>query len=178
MNINGTMIFNGGTFFLEDSIRTLYVNSIDSSRPALFQTRPGTTLDGVPGIQAYTYSLVKAEGTSGLECSWRFRPRYGEGERGSVHEHNPTRTYDLPESDNRDSHDAVLHSGRWICVADFVFDTRYPCLHARRWVSQRRCASIRSQINRRKGHHPTWSLFLHAAHSDRATNCFRSDSVR
>ena len=78
MNINGTMIFNGGTFFLEDSIRTLYVNSIDSSRPALFQTRPGTTLDGVPGIQAYVYSLVKAEGTSGQECSWRFRPRYGD----------------------------------------------------------------------------------------------------
>ena len=78
MNINGTLIFDGGTFFLEDSIRALYVASIDSSRPALFQTLPGTTLDGVPGIQAYLYSLVKAEGASGQECSWRFRPRYGD----------------------------------------------------------------------------------------------------
>jgi subtilisin family serine protease len=78
MNINGAMVFDSGTFIIEENVRTIYVNSNESAKPAMFLTLPGATLDGIPGIQAYESSLVKSQGTSDTQCSWRFRQRAGD----------------------------------------------------------------------------------------------------
>lgn len=67
ININGVVVFDSGTFVLGDSLRAIYVNSGDSAR---LETLPGTTLEGIPNIQAWVPSLLRSHCTEDLPCYW------------------------------------------------------------------------------------------------------------
>lgn len=71
ININGVVVFDSGTFVLGDSLRAIYVNSGDSAR---LETLPGTTLEGIPNIQAWVPSLLRSHCTEDLPCYWIFKP--------------------------------------------------------------------------------------------------------